>query len=515
MAKVHRARDLRLQRPVALKLLRADLASDPVVRARFAGEARSAARLRHPHVVSIFDIGEESGVPFIVMELLPGETLADRIRTGPLAESTVLPLASQVLGALAAAHSAGILHRDLTPANILFDDRGEAKVADFGIAKSMEGGVAATPTSNRDLHGAASYIAPERAEGQPASPASDLWSLGAVLYEALTGAQPFPGDNPLDTPPATRESLKTPLSGLRPDLSPQLVAVVERALAPNPADRFVSAAAMAAALGVGLGSSGPSHGIEESGKDPVQEAGGLSTATRLVPPEEAAAALSAHLLAVELGRQGQKPADQRRRAHRRRRRSRFPRWEWWAVGATAVALVAAIAVGASGVLGGSAGSGTTGRVSVGQRRTGSTPPSSSTTSTPPTTSPATVPPTTAPPVTATPSTTPPPTTAVPPTQPPTTSTTAPTTTAPPPPSTTAPPTTAAPPASTPPTEPPTTSTTAPTTTAPPTTVPPPSTTAPPTTVAPPANPSTTAGAAAAALRSHGNADNPGHAGSTR
>jgi serine/threonine-protein kinase len=494
---------------VALKLLRADLASDPAVRASFAGEARSAARLRHPHVVSIFDIGEESGVPFIVMELLPGDTLADRIRTSPLAESAVLPLASQVLGALAAAHLAGILHRDLKPANILFDDRGEAKVADFGVARPMEGG-AATLTGISDMLEGPSYVAPECEEGQPASPASDLWSLGVVLYEALTREQPFPGDTPSATALAAREGLMTPLSRVRPDLSPRLVAVVERAVAPKPTDRFVSAAAMAASLGVELAGSGPSSQIGEGGKDLAQEAGRLPTATRPVPPAEAAAALSAHLLAAELGRKGQRPAGHRRRAHRTRRRLRAPGWEWPAVGATAVVLAAAIALGASGVLGGSAGSDTTGRVSVGQRHTGharpvtSTPPSSTTTSTSPTTVPPTTsPPATAPPATAAPSTTLPPITAVPPTEPATTTAPAPSTTAPPP--------TAPPPTAVPPTQPATTTTSpAPTTTttSPTTTAPPPSTTAPP-----PARPSTTAGAAAAASRANGNADNPGHAGS--
>jgi serine/threonine protein kinase len=507
---------------VALKLLRADLARDREVRARFEGEARAAARLRHPHVVSIFDIGEESGVPFIVMELLPGGTLADRIHTGPLAESSVLPLASQVLGALAAAHSAGILHRDIKPANILFDDRGEAKVADFEIARSMESGVVATFPGTSDMLTTPSYVAPERAEGQPASPSSDLWSLGVVLYEALTRRPPFPGDNPLAAALAAREGLMTPLSSLRPDLSPELVAVVERAVAPNPADRFVSAAAMAAALGVGLAGSSPSRPIHEEGNDPAREADPLPTATRVAPPELAAAALSAHLLAAELGRRGKRPADHRRPAHRRRRRPRFHGWEWPAVGAAAAVLAAAIAVGASGVLGGSAGSGTAGRDSPSPRHTGyvrpvtSTPPSSSTTST----SPATVPPTTAPPTTAAPSTTLPPTTAVPP--PSTTTTpTAPPTTAPLPPST-VPPTTAAPPTAPPPTQPSTTTAPAPTTTAPAptttapapaTTAPAPSTTAPPATAAHPDNPSTTAAASAAAVQSNGNPDNPGHAGS--
>ncbi|MBO0894573.1 MAG: serine/threonine protein kinase, partial [Acidimicrobiales bacterium] len=252
MAEVRRGRDLKLDRPVALKLLRPDLASHRAIRASFEGEARSAARLRHPHVVSIFDTGEDRGVPYIVMELLPGATLADRIRAGRLEESAVRPLAAQVLGALDAAHSAGILHRDVKPANILFDDEGGAKVTDFGIAQAMEGGVAAELTSPGDVLGTPTYVAPERTEGRAASPASDLWSLGVVLYEALTQKRPFPGDTAVAAALSAQQGSMTPLSRLRPDLSPRLVATLERAVAPRPADRFTSAAAMAADLGVGL-----------------------------------------------------------------------------------------------------------------------------------------------------------------------------------------------------------------------------------------------------------------------
>lgn len=431
MAEVRQSRDLKLQRPVALKLLRADLASDRALRARFEAEARSAARLQHPHVVSILDTGEEGGVPFIVMELLPGETLADRIREGRLEESTVRPLASQVLGALDAAHSAGILHRDVKPANILFDSEGAAKVADFGIAKSMEDGVAVTLTSAGDVLGTPAYLAPERAEGRAASPASDLWSLGVVLYEALTQQRPFSGDSALATALAAREGSMTPLGSIRPGLSARLVAAVERAVAPGPDDRFASAAAMAAGLGVELAGAGPSRRIDEDGPGPAEETKPL-TATRLLSPSEVAVGLSSRLAVSDHGGRGPRPIGRRRPVHRRNHQSRPARRAWRAIGATAaVVVVALIVMGASGLLSSASRPGAADSGSSAHHRSGpshpvaSTPTTSSTT---PTTVPTTVPAssTTAP--IAAPSTSSPATTA--PTAPPSTS--SPATTAPPP-----------------------------------------------------------------------------------
>jgi serine/threonine protein kinase len=432
MADVHQGRDLRLQRPVALKLLRADLASSPALRASFTGEARSAARLRHPHVVSIFDTGEDGGVPYIVMELLPGATLADRIRAGRLEESTVRPLASQVLGALDAAHSAGILHRDVKPANILFDTEGGAKVADFGIAQAMEGGVAAELTSAGDVLGTPAYVAPERAEGRAASPASDLWSLGVVLYEALTQKRPFPGDTAIAAALAARQGSMTPLSNLRPDLSPRLVAVVERAVAPAPADRFASAAAMASALGVGLAGASPSRRLKEDGPALPPETRRMIPAG-LLPPAQVAAGLSARLIAAHPGSGMSTPIGNKRPARPRKRGVRVARGAWLALAATAMIVLALVATGLSGVMGSASGPRAADSASSGHGAPGYSPPvtslptTSSTTPAPPSTSPATVPTTStttipsAPPVPSTtaaaPSTTSPATTAVPPAQP--------------------------------------------------------------------------------------------------
>lgn len=422
MAEVRRGRDLRLERPVAVKLLRAELASDPQLRARFEREARAAARLRHPHAVWIYDTGEDAGLrPFIVMELLPGETLADRISAGPLPESSVRRLASEILGALDAAHSAGILHRDVKPANILFNDEGAAKVADFGIAKTTEAGVDTDLTTTGHVLGTLAYLAPERTEGKAATPASDLWSLGVVLYEALTGQRPFSGNSAFAAALAARQGTMTPLAGLRPDLSPRLAAGIERAVAPRPGDRFASAAAMAAAIGVGLAGAGLSRRGEDGSKL-VGETKRLTAETGRLPPEETAGAAPTRQLAGAQGRKGSRPSERKGRAgaHRKKRRRRA----WLAAGVTAVvALVAVVAVAAGGVLGGSTAPRTTGDSSPGHTSPGHSRSSASTpasTLTPLSTGPTTTSP--PPPSTTAPATTVPPpslttTTAPPPTSP--------------------------------------------------------------------------------------------------
>ena len=168
MGEVWAARDLRLGRSVAVKLLSASTASEAGVRERFEAEARSAARLSHPNVVQVFDSGEHDGIPYLVMELLPGRTLADEVAQGPLDPEAVRRIGVEVLGALEASHQAGILHRDIKPGNVLLAADGRAKVGDFGIAKSTEG---LNLTSTGMIVGTAAYLAPERVAGHPATPA--------------------------------------------------------------------------------------------------------------------------------------------------------------------------------------------------------------------------------------------------------------------------------------------------------------------------------------------------------
>lgn len=245
MGEVRRGTDRRLGREVAIKFLRGDLAQQPEVRNRFEHEARAAARLMHPAAVTVFDSGESDGIPFLVMERLTGRTLADELRSGPLAENQVRQLAIDVLGALGAAHALGILHRDVKPGNLLFTDGGSVKLADFGIAKSAD---LADQTMTGQLVGTAAYLAPERLRGNEATPASDLYALGVVLYEALTGVKPFEGDTPMSVAYAVDTTEAPRVRAAVPDVDDRLDEVIHRALAKDPDHRFATAAEMAAAL---------------------------------------------------------------------------------------------------------------------------------------------------------------------------------------------------------------------------------------------------------------------------
>jgi eukaryotic-like serine/threonine-protein kinase len=245
MGEVWAGRDLRLGRNVAVKLLGSHMASQPGVRERFESEARSAARLSHPNVVLVFDSGEHEGTPYLVMELLPGRTLADEVALGPLDPERVRRLGVEVLDALAASHQAGILHRDIKPGNVLLTAEGTAKVGDFGIAKSTE---SLNLTSTGMIIGTAAYLAPERVAGRQATPQSDLYAVGVVLYEALTGEKPFQADTPMGLLRAVEAHQAIPLARARPGLDAALVATVERAMAGDPARRFSSAVAMGEAL---------------------------------------------------------------------------------------------------------------------------------------------------------------------------------------------------------------------------------------------------------------------------
>ncbi|GAC1365256.1 MAG: serine/threonine-protein kinase [Actinomycetota bacterium] len=244
MGEVRAGRDQRLGRDVAIKLLRPDMAEHPAIRQRFRDEARSAARLVHPHVVAVFDTGEESGVPFLVMERLSGKTLVDEIAGGPLDCEVVRQVGLQMLDALDAAHSAGLVHRDVKPGNVMAASAGTWKLGDFGVAKSIEA-TEHNLTVSGLVVGTPAYLAPERLDGAAASVASDLYALGVVLYEALTGRRPFEADAPQDAPLSLDPRA---LGELRPQVPPALGAAVMRAIERDPARRFPTASAMAAAL---------------------------------------------------------------------------------------------------------------------------------------------------------------------------------------------------------------------------------------------------------------------------
>lgn len=236
--------DTRLSRPVAIKCLRPGLSSQPDVRQRFTIEARAAAALNHSNIVRVFDIGSHGGTPFIVMERLPGDTLGDRIALGPLPQAHVSSVLRSVLAALAVAHDAGMLHRDIKPSNLLLAPSGTVKVADFGIVKTA----ASAHTTTGHIVGTLAYMSPARVSGKPASVDDDLYAVGVVGYEALTGRKPFPQEDIMPLAHAIIEGRPPPLKELRPDVDPVLADVIERAMSPDPLQRFGSADAMRRAL---------------------------------------------------------------------------------------------------------------------------------------------------------------------------------------------------------------------------------------------------------------------------
>lgn len=245
MSEVRAGRDLRLGRDVAIKLLTSAGADGSRMRERFEAEARAVASLSHPNVVLVFDSGEHEGVPFLVMERLPGRTLADEMAAGPLSCDRAVRVATDVLAALGAAHAAGIVHRDIKPSNVLLCPDGAVKVSDFGIAKTAS---AMPLTDDGTLLGTPGYVAPERLTGDPATPRSDLYSTGVLLYEALSGRPPFEGDSPGELLRAIAEGRPVPLLERLPDLAPHLDRAVRTAMEKEPSNRFATADEMAAAL---------------------------------------------------------------------------------------------------------------------------------------------------------------------------------------------------------------------------------------------------------------------------
>ncbi|CDO07282.1 serine/threonine protein kinase [Mycolicibacterium cosmeticum] len=240
MAEVRAGWDVRLGRAVAIKMLYPQLSAQPDSRRRFAVEARAAAGLSHPHVVAVHDVGEHRTTPYIVMERLPGRTLADALDHGPLPVPHVRAVLDQVLSALSAAHGAGVLHRDIKPANILLTEDGSAKVADFGIAKSVD----SADTVTGEVIGTVAYLSADRIAGRPATVADDLYAVAVVGYEALSGRRPFPQQNLAELARAVAERRYPPLATLRPDADPVLVAAIEQGLSGG----FGSAAEMRAVL---------------------------------------------------------------------------------------------------------------------------------------------------------------------------------------------------------------------------------------------------------------------------
>jgi hypothetical protein len=274
MSSVFRARDQQLGRRIAIKILHERYGEDPEYIERFRREARAVARLSHPNIVTVIDRGEDGGRQYIVFEHVEGENLKELVgRTGRLPLRRALELALPVADGLAFAHQQGLVHRDVKPQNVLLSQEGEVKVTDFGIARSLdvEHGVTQTGT----VLGTGEYLAPEQASGEPVSPATDVYSLGVVLWELLTGDTPFTGENLVAV--ALRH-INEPLPSLRderPDVPPRLAAAVERALAKDPARRFPSMSAFAAELRACL--------AELEGETPAEDDAALTLITAPAP----------------------------------------------------------------------------------------------------------------------------------------------------------------------------------------------------------------------------------------
>src|SRR5262245_60278861 len=258
MGVVYRAEDLRLGRAVALKFLPAHLVTQPASLQRFEQEARVTSALNHPHICTIYDVGEDEGRPFIVMELLEGSTLRDLIAGEPLPLRRVIDLAIQIADALEAAHTRAILHRDIKPANVFVGTRDHVKVLDFGVAKLVGDRTAAVGSNGLDvtpsdpapgitnpgaLLGTLAYMSPEQTRGETLDVRSDLFSLGAVVYEMATGQRAFPGSAPAVVSSMVLNSTPVPPAELNPALlkSPELLNVIERALEKDRELRYQSA----------------------------------------------------------------------------------------------------------------------------------------------------------------------------------------------------------------------------------------------------------------------------------
>src|SRR5215472_7790095 len=264
MGEVYRARDTRLDRTVAIKVLNSSLASSPELKQRFEREARAVSKLNHPHICTLYDIGQQDGTDYLVMEFLEGESLAERLHRGALPAPEVLKIGIEIADALDKAHRIGIVHRDIKPGNIVLTKAG-AKLLDFGLAKPLNAMASAASSSGSapsftaaptitspspvsplttqgTVLGTVQYMSPEQIEGKEADARSDIFSFGSVLYELATGKRAFPGTSQLKVASAILEDDPQPVSAIQPNIAPALDHVISTCLAKSPDERFQSAA---------------------------------------------------------------------------------------------------------------------------------------------------------------------------------------------------------------------------------------------------------------------------------
>ncbi len=256
MGMVYRARDARLERDVAIKILPPGLLTDESARKRFRKEGLALAKLSHPNIAAVYDVGEADGIDYIVMECVPGQSLATLLSAGPLPVERALALSVQVAAALEEAHEQGVVHRDLKPANILVTPKGQVKVLDFGIAKLLappgSDGAALSVTETQGPIGTPLYMSPEQASGEPVDARSDLWSLGVVLFESLTGRAPFGGAGPWALLRAITHDPAPSLRDTRPEIPRALEGLVSRALTKDVTRRYQTAGELSRDLGTTL-----------------------------------------------------------------------------------------------------------------------------------------------------------------------------------------------------------------------------------------------------------------------
>src|SRR6188508_612068 len=246
MSTVYRAFDSTLERRVAIKLMHRDIAADSDQLERFRREARAVAQLSHPHIVGVIDAGEEDGRPYIVFEYVEGETLKDRIRRlGRLPVDEAIAYAIEIARALSAAHARGIVHRDVKPQNVLVDEEGSAKVTDFGIARSMDD---SGLTAEGRVLGTTDYVSPEQALGHDVNGQSDIYSLGIVLYEMLTGEVPFKGENHVAVAMKHVKDQLPDVQAKRPEVSATLASVLDHMTEKDVAHRYSDVPSLVADL---------------------------------------------------------------------------------------------------------------------------------------------------------------------------------------------------------------------------------------------------------------------------
>ncbi len=273
---VYRARDPRLERDVALKVLRVESLRDESARRRFRLEARALSRLLHPHIATLFDFDEDGGTEFLVLEFVDGDTLAQLLARGPLPEPRARAIAIEIAGALQAAHEQGLVHRDLKPGNVIITPRGRAKVLDFGLSRFLSDGVYDTTSTTSSgvpaLAGTLPYMAPEQIQGGRVDPRTDLWALGVLLFEMTTGRRPFPADQIAPLLYSIVHDPAPPLRRLKPGISAELEAIVARCLEKAPDLRFADTVAVLRALRGEMPAGGPApaaNGMESPGMAPA------------------------------------------------------------------------------------------------------------------------------------------------------------------------------------------------------------------------------------------------------